>query len=279
MGNFMKYINCESIAKEIKEQIKSKVDELLEKPKLVVIQVGDNPASNSYIKGKIKDCNEVGIECEHVKLYESCSEEELVEIVRSMNADDSVTGVIVQLPLPKHINEKRVLKEVAVEKDVDGFRTESIFTPCTPLGIMKILDTVIDDYSGKNAVVIGRSDIVGKPVAELLLNRNCTVTICHSHTKDLGEHTRNADIIVVAVGKQGMINSLDNINDDAVIVDVGINRNEQGKLCGDVDLTNFADTHDNILVTPVPKGVGLLTRVMLLSNVLLAFTVSKLDKK
>lgn len=269
----MKYIDCVSIANEIKEQIKIEVKTLSEKPTLVVIQVGNNPASSSYIKGKKNDCEEVGIHCKHIHIVESFRETELIELIRELNIDDTVTGMIVQLPLPEHINEKRVLKEVAIEKDVDGFRTESIFTPCTPLGIMKILDILENDLTGKNAVVIGRSDIVGRPVAELLLRRNCTVTVCHSKTKQLTDYTKIADIIIVAVGKQGVINSLEHIKDGAIIVDVGINRNAEGKLCGDVDLNDVTDTgmHDNVLVTPVPKGVGLLTRVMLLNNVVLAF--------
>lgn len=269
----MKYIDCVSIANEMKEQIKMEVKTLSEKPTLVVIQVGNNPASSSYIKGKKNDCEEVGIHCKHIHLVESCSETELIELIRELNIDETVTGMIVQLPLPEHINEKKVLKEVAVEKDVDGFRAESVFISCTPLGIMKILDTVEEDLTGKNAVVIGRSDIVGKPVADLLLRRNCTVTVCHSHTKQLADYTKIADIIVVAVGKQGIINSLEHIKNGAIIVDVGINRNAEGKLCGDVDLTDATDTgtHDNVLVTPVPKGVGLLTRAMLLYNVLLAY--------
>lgn len=246
-----------------KNNLKLLIDKLEVKPCLSIVQVGDNPASNSYVKGKMKDCDEVGIKCNHLKLDENISQEFLNDTIISLNSNSMINGIIVQLPLPKHLNLN--LDLINKEKDVDGFKIDSPFVPCTPLGIIKYLEDNNVEFDGKNVVVIGRSDIVGKPMAKLFQDRNATVTICHSHTKDISFYTRNADIIVVATGK---INTLkrDMIgNNKPIVIDVGINRNENGKLCGDCDYSNIIDICS--FVSPVPGGVGLLTRLSLLENV------------
>ena len=241
-------------------------------PKLSVIIVGENPASQSYVKGKHKDCAECGIISENIALPDSVSQDELLNEIDRLNCDETVDGILVQLPLPRHIDEYSVINRISPEKDVDGFTAVNVgslylgkdcFTPCTPQGCIDLLDFAGVEIRGKNAVVIGRSNIVGKPVAQLLLQRNATVTVCHSKTKNLAEITKKADIIIVAIGKLRFLTG-DMISDGAVIVDVGINRGRDGKLHGDADYETCIEKVSKI--TPVPGGVGLMTRVNLLKN-------------
>ena len=236
------------------------------KPVLAIVQVGDNPASNSYIKGKLKDCAEIGVEGRHIKLDESISQDEFNAVVRDLSANNEVSGIIVQLPVPKHIFVDNTL--IDAHKDVDGFRPDSAFIPCTPMGIyLYLLDRGVK-FEGKNVVIIGRSEIVGRPMAKLMLDEHATVTVCHSRTKDISAYTKMADIIIVAVGKRNLL-TRDMIGDNRpIVIDVGINRNEEGKLCGDCDYANLIDVCE--YVSPVPGGVGLLTRMALMSNVVKA---------
>ena len=251
----------------LKEEIETKKF----KPVLAIVQVGNNPASNSYIKGKLKDCAEIGVEGCHIQLQESILQEEFDNTIMFLGADPEISGIIVQLPVPKHIKVNNNL--IQKEKDVDGFRMDSCFTPCTPLGIMMFLKHKNIEIDGKNVVIIGRSEIVGKPMAKLMLEQNATVTVCHSHTKDISLYTKTADIIIVAVGKRNFL-TRDMIGETRpVVIDVGINRNEEGKLCGDCDYENLIDVCK--YVSPVPGGVGLLTRVALMENVVRTFEVKK----
>lgn len=267
------------IAKDVKSKLKIEIDRLKEEgkriPKLVVVLVGDNQASISYVTGKEKACHEIGMENELLRLPQETTEQELLELIDSLNKDSKVDGILVQLPLPNQIREEEVLLAIRPEKDVDGFHPynvgklmlqEDTFISCTPKGIIRILETIgFDDLSGKSAVVIGRSNIVGKPVAQLLMNKNATVTICHSRTKDIESVTSKADIVVAAIGKAKMITK-NWIKDGAVVIDVGINRDEHNKMCGDVD---FEDVKDKAsYITPVPKGVGPMTIAMLMENTL-----------
>lgn len=254
-------ISCKQFAQECKDEIKSSIQNDGVTATLCIVQVGDNPASNKYIKGKVKDCDEVGIATKHYKLPEEVDTETIIEVISKCNCD----GVIVQLPLPKHIDKDRIMKCIPVGADVDGFKITSKFNPCTAEGIMMYLNANQIELDGKNAVVIGRSEIVGKPMADLLNEANCTVTLCHSHTKDMSVYTKNADIIIVAVGKRNMLTA-DMVSEDKkpIIIDVGINVDEDGKLHGDCDYVNLVDKCS--LITPVPGGVGLLTRCALLKN-------------
>ena len=244
-------------------------DEIVNKnlhPVLAIVQVGDNPASNSYIKGKLKDCDEIGVEGRHIKLDENVTQDTLDNTLKFLSADPEVNGIIVQLPIPKHLQVKNELIDTC--KDVDGFKSDSVYLPCTPLGIYLYLNERGVKYDGKNVVIIGRSEIVGKPMAKILLDENATVTVCHSHTKDISLYTKTADIIIVAVGKRHLL-TRDMIGDNRpIVIDVGINRNEEGKLCGDCDYANLVDVCE--YVSPVPGGVGLLTRMALMSNVVKA---------
>jgi methylenetetrahydrofolate dehydrogenase (NADP+)/methenyltetrahydrofolate cyclohydrolase len=236
------------------------------KPVLAIVQIGDNPASNSYIKGKLKDCAEIGVEGRHIKLDENITQEKLDNTLMFLSADADVHGIIVQLPVPKHIVVKNNL--IDVSKDVDGFRNDSEFIPCTPFGIYMYLVDKGVNFDGKNVVIIGRSEIVGRPMAKLMLDEHATVTVCHSHTKDIASYTKMADIIIVAVGKRNLL-TRDMIGDNRpIVIDVGINRNEEGKLCGDCDYANLVDVCE--YVSPVPGGVGLLTRLALMANVVKA---------
>lgn len=267
------------IAKEVKANLKEEIRFIKEtgkrSPKLVVVLVGDNQASLSYVKGKEKACYEVGMESELITLSTQTSEIELLSLIEQLNKDVMVDGILVQLPLPKHIDEHKILFAISPDKDVDGFHPynigklmlqEDTFISCTPKGILRILETIgLDDLSGKQAVVIGRSNIVGKPVAQLLLNKNATVTICHSKTKNIESITSQADIVIASVGKARLITK-DWIKKGAIVIDVGINRDENGKLCGDVDFDDVKDKASYI--TPVPKGVGPMTIAMLMENTL-----------
>ncbi|MGR5902046.1 bifunctional methylenetetrahydrofolate dehydrogenase/methenyltetrahydrofolate cyclohydrolase FolD [Bacillus cereus] len=239
---------------------------------LAVILVGEDPASRSYVKGKEKGCEQVGIYSELIELPETITEERLLAEIDRLNGDDRINGILVQLPLPKHIEEKAIIERISPEKDVDGFHPISVgrmmtgqdtFLPCTPHGIVELVKETNLDISGKHVVVIGRSNIVGKPVGQLFLNENATVTYCHSKTQNMKELSKLADILIVAVGRPKMITA-DYIKEGAVVIDVGVNRLETGKLCGDVDFDNVLDVAGYI--TPVPKGVGPMTITMLLHN-------------
>ncbi len=241
-----------------------------------MIIVGEDPASKVYVAGKIRDCGEVGIESREFALPESTTQEELIALVEKLNADDTVSGLLVQLPLPKHLDEKAVIDTIRPDKDVDAFHPANVgkimigdydFLPCTPAGVMELLDEYNIDIAGKECVVVGRSNIVGKPQSMLLLQRHGTVTICHSKTKDLAEITRRADILVVAIGRGEFIKG-DMIKEGAVVIDVGMNRNAEGKLVGDVE---FASAEKKAsYITPVPGGVGVMTRAILMKNTIRA---------
>jgi len=241
-------------------------------PGLAVVLVGDDPASQVYVKHKIKDCEEAGLRSVLAKYDATLSEAELLARIDALNADPTIHGILVQMPLPKHIDPHKVIARIATSKDVDGYSVLSAgelmtglpgFRPCTPYGCMKLIETTGVDLRGKRAVVIGRSNTVGKPMALLLLQANATVTICHSATSDIGHHTRQADVVVAAVGRRNVLTA-DMVKEGAIVIDVGMNRNEQGKLCGDVDYTGVAQRAGHI--TPVPGGVGPMTRAMLLVN-------------
>lgn len=270
-------INGKEISAQVKERIKGEVSELKEKGVhvgLAVVIVGNNAASRVYVNGKKKACELVGIESFEYAMPEETTQEELVELVKKLNSDDKVDGILVQLPLPKHIDEKCVINTIVPEKDVDAFHPVNVgkimigeynFLPCTPAGIMELIHSTGIDVKGKNCVVVGRSNIVGKPMAMLLLHESGTVTICHSKTKDLKEECLRADILVAAVGVAKMITA-DMVKDGAVVIDVGMNRLDDGKLCGDVDFENVKDVAGYI--TPVPGGVGPMTIAMLMQNTL-----------
>lgn len=275
-------ISGKELSVELKAQMAEQVATFGDKygrvPHLVVILVGNDPGSVSYVTGKSKACEVVGIKNTTVRHEESISEEELLEEIRKFNADDSVDGILVQLPLPKHISEAKVIETIAKEKDVDGFHPLNVAAlwqkqpctvACTPKGIIKLLKKAGVEISGKRAVVVGRSNIVGLPVAKLLLDENATVTIAHSRTANLAEVTRNAEILVVAIGRPKFITA-DMVGDGAVVIDVGVNRNpETGKLCGDVD---FAAVESKAsVITPVPGGVGPMTITCLMENTIEAF--------
>ena len=247
-------------------------------PELAVIQVGDNPASSTYVKNKQKACEYVGIRSMPYNLDEDVNDEYLTNLIDSLNHNKNVNGILVQLPLPKHLNEKKILSYIDPMKDVDGFHAVNVgklnlgdkdaFMPCTPLGICEILKYYNIDVSGKECVVVGRSDIVGKPMANALLQMNGTVTVCHSKTKNLKEICKRADILICAIGKPKFFDK-DYIKDGAVVIDVGINQGENGKLCGDVDFDAVKDIVSAI--TPVPGGVGVMTVAMLMYNCVKAF--------
>ena len=268
-------IDGKEVAREKREQIKARVESLKNQGKsvgLAVIIVGENPASKVYVNNKKKGCAEVGITSFEYALPESTTEDELKALVQKLNADDSVNGILCQLPLPKHINEDAVINTISPKKDVDAFHPQNVghimigdytFLPCTPAGIMEMLKFYNISVAGKKCVVIGRSNIVGKPMAMLLLKENGTVEICHSRTENLKEETLSADILVAAVGKTRFVTA-DMVKDGAVVIDVGMNRDENGKLCGDVDFDNVAEKASYI--TPVPGGVGPMTITMLLEN-------------
>lgn len=268
-------IDGKLISTKIKDELKAEVATLKEKgivPCLAVIQVGNDPASSVYVNNKKKACAYIGMESLSYELEENISQEELLTIIDELNHNDIVNGILVQLPLPKHIDEEAVIKAIAPEKDVDGFHPETVgnmcigskgFLPCTPAGVIQLLKRSNIEIEGKECVVIGRSNIVGKPMALLLLRENGTVTITHSRTKDLKEITKRADILVAAIGKPKFVTS-DYVKEGAVVIDVGIHRNADNKLCGDVD---FDDVVDKVsAITPVPGGVGPMTIAMLMNN-------------
>ena len=258
--------------KELKKQISKYTSKGLKAPRLCVIQVGDNPASNSYIKGKLKDCAEVGISVDHIKLDENTNKIELKTTIRECSNSSKFDGVIVQLPLPKHIDVDEITYCIPENKDVDGFRRNSLFEPCTPKGIMDWLEYNKYDVEGRDVTVIGRSKIVGKPLVNMLIDKGATVTCCNSKTDCLMAHTLPAHVIISAIGKPEYFYHLDFDNPD-IIIDVGINRDENGKLCGDVNREDVIKHFPNTYVTPVPGGIGLLTRLSLLDNVVKAYEI------
>ncbi len=273
-------LTAAKVKSNIAAQIENDKKAGLRAPGLAVILVGENPASQVYVRNKIKDCGETGIESKPFILPETTSENELIEIIKRLNDDKSVDGILVQLPLPKGIDERRVIETISPKKDVDAFHPSNVgritlgldgFAPCTPAGVMRLLEEYNIDIAGKNCVVVGRSNIVGKPMALLLLAKNGTVTVCHSKTPDLATFTKSADILVVAVGRAKMITG-DMIKDGAVVVDVGMNRVD-GKLCGDVDFDGCKEKAS--FITPVPGGVGPMTRAMLLENTYLSYSNQK----
>jgi methylenetetrahydrofolate dehydrogenase (NADP+)/methenyltetrahydrofolate cyclohydrolase len=250
------------------------------RPGLAVVLVGDDPASHIYVRNKTKACEEAGIASMQHRLAESVSEHELLQLIAELNRDRSVHGILVQLPLPKHISAEAVINSISPEKDIDGFHPENVgrlavgkprFVPCTPAGVMRLLDHAGVELAGKHAVVVGRSNIVGKPVALLLLERHATVTICHSRTPDLGAVIRQADVLIAAVGKARLITGA-MARPGVCVIDVGINRLPDGKLCGDVDFHSMLGTAGSI--TPVPGGVGPMTIAMLLENTVRAAELS-----
>lgn len=268
-------ISGKEIGQEIRKSVQERVERLKEQgltPGLAVILVGENPASKTYVANKQKSCEAIGMYSELIKLPEDIAEDALLEQICSLNTRDDIHGILVQLPLPKHINEDAVIATIADEKDVDGFSPVSVgkmmlgqdtFLPCTPFGVMKLLEYSGIEIAGKHAVIVGRSHIVGKPMGQLLLQKDATVTYTHSKTPDLPSFTKQADILIAAVGRSKFITK-EHVKEGAVVIDVGINRDENNKLCGDVD---FADV-DGIAshITPVPGGVGPMTITMLLFN-------------
>lgn len=280
-------ISGKELSQRKKDEMKKAVDALKEKdvtPGLAVIIVGTDPASQTYVRGKQKACQEVGIHSVLIEMPEETSEEELLAKIRELNVDDTIDGILVQLPLPAQINEQAVIDTISPEKDVDGFHPINIgrmmtgqeaFLPCTPHGILEMVKSEQIEIEGKHVVVVGRSNIVGKPVGQLFLNENATVTYCHSRTRNLKEITTQADILIAAVGKAHLING-EHIKDGATVIDVGIHRLESGKLTGDV---NFEEVKEKAAyITPVPGGVGPMTITMLLHNTILSAKRFRLNK-
>ncbi len=268
-------IDGKKISQDIKDELKEKVSALKEQGKeaaLAVIQVGNDPASSVYVNNKKKACAYIGIRSESYELPEETTEEELISLIERLNADDKINGILVQLPVPPHIHADRIIQTISPAKDVDGFHPYNVgalalgekgFVSCTPAGIIQLLKRSQVEIAGKNCVVVGRSNIVGKPMAFLMLRENATVTVTHSKTQNLKEICKTADILIVAIGKPKFITS-DYVKEDAVVIDVGIHRMENGKLCGDVD---FADVEPHASkITPVPGGVGPMTIAMLMNN-------------
>lgn len=268
-------IDGNALAKSIRAEVAQRAQALAARgvtPGLAVILVGEDPASQVYVKHKVTDSREAGLHSVLERHPAEMTEAALLDRIRALNADPAIHGILVQLPLPKHMNAAKVIETISPAKDVDGFHVASAgalmigqpgFVPCTPYGCMKMLESIGYELRGKNAVVIGRSNIVGKPMAMLLLQKNATVTICHSATADLAAHTRRADVVVAAVGKRNVLTA-DMVKPGAVVIDVGMNRNDEGKLCGDVDFAGVREVAG--WITPVPGGVGPMTRAMLLVN-------------
>lgn len=272
-------IDGKKLAKKIREELKRECDELKEKniyPKLAVIMVGDNPASKVYVRNKSKACDEIGIKYEEYLLKEDTTQDELIELIKKLNENKEINGILLQSPIPAHLNINQAFKSITYLKDVDGFTPSSIgklsigedtFISCTPYGVIKMFEEYDIDLTGKNVVILGRSNIVGKPLIQCCLNKNATVTVCHSKTKDLEEYTKRADILISAIGKSKFVKQ-EMVKDGAVVIDVGINRGKDGKLTGDVDFENVEKKASYI--TPVPGGVGPMTIAMLMNNVIKA---------
>lgn len=272
----------EEILNKLSEEVVGFKEKLNKVPGLAVIILGDNPASKIYVRSKIRACEKVGVYSREIVLPENISEDDLVKEIEKLNNDRDINGILVQLPLPKHIDEKKICDAISIRKDVDGFKPESLgkimlgeddgFISCTPQGIMYLIDELNIDLNGKNAVVVGRSNIVGKPVASLLINKGATTTVCNSKTKDLEGILKRADLIVIAIGKARFLTK-EMVKEGAVVIDVGINR-EEGKICGDVDFDGVSQIASHI--TPVPGGVGPMTIAMLLKNTVKAFCKEEL---
>lgn len=273
-------IDGRAVSAYVRESIKKETAELAERtgitPGLAVVLVGDNPASQVYVRNKHRACSEVGFLSEVFTLPSETTEDELLALLDRLNRDDKIHGILVQLPLPKHISEEKVILAIDPRKDVDAFHPQNVggvmtgnydFVPCTPAGVMELLSYYGISPAGKHCVIVGRSNIVGKPQALLMLEKNATVTVCHSKTPDLAAFTRMADILVVAVGREALVTA-DMVKPGAVVIDVGMNRNAEGKLCGDVDFAGVSEVSSYI--TPVPGGVGPMTITMLLKNTLTA---------
>ena len=280
-------LDGKKVSAQVKAEVASEVKALNEKGIsvcLAVVIVGDDPASKIYVRNKKKSCEECGIKSLEFALEENTSQEELLALIDKLNNDDEVNGILVQMPLPKHLSEKAVIDAISPLKDVDAFTDANVgkimigsynFLPCTPAGVMELLKSENIDIEGKNCVVIGRSNIVGKPMSMLLLHKNATVTICHSKTKDIKTITKNADLIVAAVGRKHFVTE-DMVKEGAIVIDVGINRDENGKICGDVDFENIKDKAS--FITPVPGGVGPMTIAVLMKNTLKAAALQRDSK-
>ena len=272
-------IDGKALAKKIRQELKVECDELKEKginPKLAVIMVGDNPASKVYVRNKSRACEEIGIEYEEFLLHDNIKQEELIDLIKKLNEDKSINGILLQSPIPEHLNINQAFKTITYRKDVDGFTPSSVgklcigedtFISCTPYGVIKMFEEYNIDLTSKNVVILGRSNIVGKPLIQCCLAKNATVTVCHSKTKNIEEYTKKADVLIAAIGKAKFVTK-DMVKKGVVIIDVGINRNEQGKLVGDVDFENVEPLASYI--TPVPGGVGPMTIAMLMNNVIKA---------
>lgn len=268
-------IDGNALSKKLRDEVAVRAAALAargHKPGLAVILVGEDPASAVYVRNKVKACHEYGLHSVFEKYEATLSEADLLARIEALNNDPGIHGILVQMPLPRHINPQRVIETISTRKDVDGYSVQSAgdlmaglpgFRPCTPYGCMKLIETTGIDLKGKHAVVIGRSNTVGKPMALLLLQANATVTVCHSATADIGHHTRQADVVVVAVGRRNTLTA-DMVKPGAVVIDVGMNRNDEGKLCGDVDFAGVKEVAS--WITPVPGGVGPMTITMLLVN-------------
>lgn len=265
-------IDGKQISAQIKDELKERVEKENLEVTLAVIQVGNDPASTVYVGNKKKACEYIGIRSLAYELPEETPEEELLKLIKELNDRDDVNGILVQLPLPAHMDEDKVIQTISPKKDVDGFHPQSVgalsigqpgFVSCTPAGVIQLLKRTGVEIDGKECVIVGRSNIVGKPMALLMLRENATVTVCHSHTKDLKEVTKRADILIVAIGKPKFITK-EYVKDGAVVIDVGIHRGADGKLCGDVDYDDVAPI--TYAITPVPGGVGPMTIAMLMNN-------------
>ncbi len=272
----MTTLDGKALAQKVKERVRQEAAGLPRRPGLAMVLVGEDPASHVYVRGKSRDCEQCGIYGETYDLPENTTQTQLLALVEELNGREDIDGIIVELPLPAHLDERQVLEAVAPDKDVDCFHPfnagklfvgEKGFLPCTPAGIMELLEEYHIDPAGKRAVVVGRSNIVGKPVAMLLLMKDATVTICHSRTEGLAEICRQADILVAAVGKRGVLTA-DMVKEGAVVIDVAMNRDEDGKLCGDLDHATTAEKA--AYLSPVPGGVGPMTRAVLMENTLFA---------
>ena len=272
-------IDGKKISTEIKEELRLKTTQLKAEgivPGLAVILVGEDPASQTYVRNKTKSCEQLGYYSREYVLSKDITQNDLIALIDELNCDDKIHGILVQLPLPAHLNKQEVINRILPEKDVDAFHPINVgkimtgefdFLPCTPAGVMELIERSGIDVAGKHCVVIGRSDIVGKPQAMLMLHKNATVTICHSKTADLPSVTRQADILIAAVGRAGFVTA-DMVKPGAVVIDVGINRNEEGRLCGDVDFEDVSPLAS--FITPVPGGVGPMTIAMLMKNTMTA---------
>ena len=272
----MKLIDGKALAEELRAGLKEKIEKAERKPGLAVVIVGEDPASRIYVRNKIKTCAQLGIRSYSYELPQQATQKEVEDLLDGLAANAEINGILLQLPLPKHLDAESATAHIPFEKDVDGFSEKNLgllmknkarIVACTPLGVMKLLEKAGIELSGKNAVVLGRSETVGKPMAMLLLNANATVTVCHSKTKNIADICRNADILVSAVGKAKFVTA-DMVKEGAVIIDVGMNRDENGKLCGDVDFEEVKEKASYI--TPVPGGVGPMTITMLMYNTYLA---------